>query len=216
MIFPVWVNLWFNGGVRSGENIPKGEKKRKPFVCLPHARLPLPNNNHGNNTICTDQVQEDHHPSLRKGNGMMLCRGCLEPVEYAFSRNRGRRYTAEDGPAAETTNVAVGRCPKDGRYSTIYPDDMVRNDPDQVCRSKNHHPTIIDKACFDRVQEMRQLRTNVEVDEKGNKVRKNTHYSMKHPLDMMGEPNLKKLEPACLLQLFILSFPRICMINSIL
>ena len=57
----------------------------------------------------------------------MLCRKCLEPVEYAFSRERGRRYTAEDGPAAETTSVAVGRCPKDGRYSTIYPDDMVRN-----------------------------------------------------------------------------------------
>jgi hypothetical protein len=42
---------------------------------------------------------------------------------------------------------------------------------------------IIEKACFKRVQEMRRLRTNVEINEQGNRVRKNTHYSMKRPLD---------------------------------
>jgi hypothetical protein len=34
---------------------------------------------------------------------------------------------------------------------------------------------------------MRRIRTNVEVNEQGNKLRKNTHYSMKRPLDMMGD-----------------------------
>jgi site-specific DNA recombinase len=62
---------------------------------------------------------------------------------------------------------------------------QVRNDPDQVSRSENHHPAIIDKACFDRVQEMRRLRTNVEIDEQGNRVCKETHYSMKRPSDVM-------------------------------
>jgi hypothetical protein len=32
---------------------------------------------------------------------------------------------------------------------------------------------------------MRRLRTNVEIDEQGNKVRKNTHYSMKRPSVLM-------------------------------
>lgn len=32
---------------------------------------------------------------------------------------------------------------------------------------------------------MRRLRTNVEIDEQDNKVRKDTHYSMKRPLDMI-------------------------------
>jgi hypothetical protein len=60
----------------------------------------------------------------------------------------------------------------------------VKNDTDQVPRSENHHPAIIEKACFERVQEMRRLRTNVEIDEHENKVRKNTHYSMKRPSDV--------------------------------
>jgi len=64
---------------------------------------------------------------LRKGNGAMLCRNCLGALEYAFSRKRGRRYTAEEGPAVETTIVAVGRCPEDGSYSTVYGADLVRN-----------------------------------------------------------------------------------------
>ncbi len=63
----------------------------------------------------------------------------------------------------------------------------VRNNPDQVPRSENHHPAIIDKACFERVQEMRRLRTNVVFDEQGNKARKNTHYSMKRSSDVINE-----------------------------
>ncbi len=54
---------------------------------------------------------------------------------------------------------------------------QIRNDPDQVSRSENHHPAIIDKSLFDRVQELRLLRTNMETDERGNRVRKSTHYS---------------------------------------
>ncbi len=57
----------------------------------------------------------------------MLCRKCLGSLEYSFSRKRNKRYTAEDGPVAKKITVAVGRCPKDGRYSTIYPDDIVKN-----------------------------------------------------------------------------------------
>ena len=56
----------------------------------------------------------------------------------------------------------------------------VRNSPGEIFRSKNHHPSIIDKASFSQVQEIKRLRTNIEVDEQGNKVRKNTHYSMKN------------------------------------
>jgi len=61
---------------------------------------------------------------------------------------------------------------------------QVRNNPDQISRSENHHSAIIDKARFVRVQGMKRLRTNIEIDEKRNKVRKNSHYSMKRPLDM--------------------------------
>jgi DNA invertase Pin-like site-specific DNA recombinase len=61
---------------------------------------------------------------------------------------------------------------------------QIKNSPDKVSRSENHHPAVIDKVLFDRVQEMKRIRTNVEIDEKGNKARKITHYSMKHPLDM--------------------------------
>ena len=70
----------------------------------------------------------------------------------------------------------------------VYPTmKRVRNNSDKVYRSENHHTPIIDKASFNQVQEMRRLRTNIEVDEQGNKVRKSTHYSMKHPLDI-AEP----------------------------
>jgi len=54
---------------------------------------------------------------------------------------------------------------------------QIRNDPDQVSRSENHHPAIIDQSLFDRVQELRLQRTNMETDERGNRVRKSTHYS---------------------------------------
>lgn len=56
----------------------------------------------------------------------MLCRTCLGPLELSFLRKRTMRYTAEDGPTAETITVAVGHCPEDGRYSTIFPDDIVK------------------------------------------------------------------------------------------
>jgi DNA invertase Pin-like site-specific DNA recombinase len=63
----------------------------------------------------------------------------------------------------------------------------VMNDPTDICRSENHHPPIIDKASFDRVQEMRKSRSNIMLDEQGNKLRKNTHYSMKRSLDKIEE-----------------------------
>lgn len=58
----------------------------------------------------------------------------------------------------------------------------VRNSPDEIFRAENHHPPILDKASFDQVQEMRKMRSNIELDEQGNKVRKITHYSMKRTL----------------------------------
>ena len=64
---------------------------------------------------------------------------------------------------------------------------QVRNDPNQVSRSENHHTAIIDKACFDRVQEMKRIRTNIAVDDKGNKIRKSSHYSMKRTQVMVKE-----------------------------
>jgi len=57
----------------------------------------------------------------------MLCSTCLAALEPSFTRKRTMRYTAEDGPTAETVTVSVGRCLKDGHYSTIYPDEIVRN-----------------------------------------------------------------------------------------
>ena len=55
----------------------------------------------------------------------------------------------------------------------------VRNNPEEIQRSTNHHPPIIDRNTFALVQEMKKLRTNIELDEDGNTIRKNTHYSMK-------------------------------------
>ncbi len=55
----------------------------------------------------------------------------------------------------------------------------IRNNPVEVQRSKDHHPPIIDRETFDLVQEMKIIRTNIELDEHGNRVRKSTHYSMK-------------------------------------
>jgi len=64
----------------------------------------------------------------------------------------------------------------------------VRNSPDKILRSENHHAAIIDKAFFDRIREMRSLRSNVEVNELGNRVMKSSHYSMKLPRDTVGAP----------------------------
>lgn len=62
---------------------------------------------------------------------------------------------------------------------------QVRNSPGEIFRSENHHPPIINKPSFDRVQEMRKTRSNIELNEQGNKVRKITHYSMKNPTEMV-------------------------------
>jgi DNA invertase Pin-like site-specific DNA recombinase len=64
---------------------------------------------------------------------------------------------------------------------------QVRNNPDQVSRAENHHPAIIDKVLFGRVLEMKKSRTNIELDEHGNKIRKSTRYSMKRPLALMKD-----------------------------
>jgi len=55
----------------------------------------------------------------------------------------------------------------------------VNNNPEEIQRSENHHPPIIDKETFDLVQKMKKSRTNIELDEHGNRIRKSTHYSMK-------------------------------------
>ncbi len=38
-------------------------------------------NTYGNSNTGPDQVQENSYPSLRKGNGKMLCSTCLRPLE---------------------------------------------------------------------------------------------------------------------------------------
>ena len=67
----------------------------------------------------------------------------------------------------------------------------VGNNPEEVKRSENHHPPIIDRETFDRVQKMKKSRTNIELDEHGNKVRKSTHYSMKRIEDKKESPTEK-------------------------
>ena len=64
----------------------------------------------------------------------------------------------------------------------------IRNNPDEVQRSKDHHPPIIDKETFDLVQGMKKMRSNIELDEHGNRVRKSTHYSMKRSEKKDEEP----------------------------
>jgi DNA invertase Pin-like site-specific DNA recombinase len=68
----------------------------------------------------------------------------------------------------------------------------VRNNPEEIQRSTNHHPPIIDRNTFDLVQEMKKMRTNIVLDEHGNKVRKNTHYSMKR-IGNNGEEPIKSV-----------------------
>ena len=52
-------------------------------------------------------------------------------------------------------------------------------DPFEVHRSRNHHLPIIHERRFKRVQKLKAKRSNIEIDEHGNKVRKSTHYSSK-------------------------------------
>ena len=55
----------------------------------------------------------------------------------------------------------------------------IKNQPEEIQRSENHHDAIIDRETFDRVQEMKKSRTNIELDEHGNRIRKSSHYRMK-------------------------------------
>ena len=56
----------------------------------------------------------------------------------------------------------------------------IRNDGQhEQFLARNHHAAIIDKELFDAVQAARLVRTNVTVDEDGNRVRKSTKYSSK-------------------------------------
>lgn len=64
----------------------------------------------------------------------------------------------------------------------------IRNNPDEVQRSKDHHPPIIDKETFNLVQYTRKMRSNIELDEHANRVRKNTHYSRKRSKNKGEEP----------------------------
>lgn len=89
--------------------------------------LPLHQKQYGNTTIEVPEVQEYCRPSLNQGNGRLLCGTCLGPLEYTFTRPRGKKYTAADGPATQASSVCVGHCPDGGCYTTIYPEDMVRN-----------------------------------------------------------------------------------------
>jgi hypothetical protein len=67
----------------------------------------------------------------------------------------------------------------------------IKNQPKEIQRSENHHPPIVDKETFDLVQKMKKKRSNIELDEHGNKVRKNTHYSMKRIEDKKESPTEK-------------------------
>lgn len=54
-------------------------------------------------------------------------------------------------------------------------------EPEDIHRSENHHPAIIDQFRFDQVQKLKKERSNMKVDASGKKTRKSTHYSMKKP-----------------------------------
>ena len=63
----------------------------------------------------------------------------------------------------------------------------IGNKLEDIQRSDNHHAPIIDRDTFDLVQEMKIIRTNIELDEHGNRVRKSTHYSMKQSENKVEE-----------------------------
>jgi len=52
-------------------------------------------------------------------------------------------------------------------------------DPFEVHRSLNPHLPIIHERRFKRIQKLKAKRSNIEIDEHGNKARKSTHYSSK-------------------------------------
>ncbi|MDD3996172.1 MAG: recombinase family protein [Sphaerochaetaceae bacterium] len=86
------------------------------------------------------------------------------------------------------------KCTGDSIYGQTVGDEnpamrRIRNNPDEIVRSENHHPpTIIDSYTFDRVQEMKKMRSNTELDEHGNRVRKSTRYSMKRYVGKNEKP----------------------------
>ncbi len=67
----------------------------------------------------------------------------------------------------------------------------IKNQPEEIQRSENHHPPLIDRETFNRVQEMKKRRSNMTDDEHGNKVRKSTHYSMKRSDNKNESPTEK-------------------------
>ena len=67
----------------------------------------------------------------------------------------------------------------------------IKNQPEEIQRSQNHHTPIINRDTFDLVQIMKKSRSNIEVDEHGNKVRKSTHYSKKRIDNMKESPTEK-------------------------
>jgi len=62
-----------------------------------------------------------------------------------------------------------------------------KNLPEEIHRSENHHPKINDKYRFEEILKLREKRSNIEIDAKGNVVRKSTHYSMKNPKKAVRE-----------------------------
>jgi len=66
-------------------------------------------------------------PPVRRGNGRLLCPTCGEALVYQKTRERTLIYTAEEGPTYSSVEVVVGRCPKEGRYRTALPSELVKN-----------------------------------------------------------------------------------------
>lgn len=63
----------------------------------------------------------------------------------------------------------------------------IKNKPELIQRSDDHHPPIIGRKTFALVQEMKKSRSNIELDDSGNKVRKSTRYCMKRLENKTGE-----------------------------
>ena len=58
--------------------------------------------------------------------------------------------------------------------------ELLKEDEDSAYYlSENNNPIIISEEIFNAVQKMRKQRSNVVIDEDGNKTRSNTKYSSK-------------------------------------
>ncbi|MDD4475775.1 MAG: recombinase family protein [Eubacteriales bacterium] len=66
-------------------------------------------------------------------------------------------------------------------YSTSYPKPKrITNKGEHIkAEMAEHHEPIIPTELFDKVQEIRVSRSNVEIDENGNSKRKGSRYSSK-------------------------------------